>query len=241
MLERGTVYSTVVPYSGVRTIVVVQEPKEDFDAASIQFDALDARCDDWNAPASLSPEDRLAPRDCWDDIAATLMPDGYGRCDVVDARLPGRAVIAATSSARPGDEWIAAQLQDSLLLRYRWDTTVREAAIDSALMRMRDGDLHEALAAAQSLAPSVPQRRLWQKRRPTPWSPAIAVRWLCVGLAAEPWNARCERLEGANGWDAEREMRGVAASMLDGPLWMLGVWPESVDRIAARIDAGSTG
>ena len=41
----------------------------------------------------------------------------------------------------------------------------------------------------------------------------------------------------ADNWDAAHELRMIAASMLDGPLYVPGLWPVTIDRIMLQLDA----
>ncbi|SDH76501.1 hypothetical protein [Agrococcus jejuensis] len=208
------------------------------ETTELTFDAATFRCDDgyhFGATAGGGLQ-AVAPRALWAAITGTLAEDPTDRCD---SRMgaPGRPVLGAAPPEQPGDAWIADVVRGSPLLRCRWDPALRDADLDRALQRMHDGDDAEVLAAAHSLRPE-PVRREWRWWRRPPAAPVVEatpadrLRDCCVAAVDGPdWP-----VDGP--WDPVRELRGIAASMLGGPAWIPGLWPQGIDRIVARIERG---
>lgn len=241
-LESGLIFSSPeMRGSHEREIALAFNEEQDWPGcASVGFTGLNFRCGHGSATKESLGRDGVdvAPREWWPAIREALYgeePIDYLWCDVGE-RQSGRVLHAeAAAPERPGDEWIARQLITSPLLRYRWRRVERDALLDGALQRMLEGDDDEVIAAAHGL--EVPEQGWWQRNvaqpvAPPPWS---VVADLCRSVLSAPTVGEAPSASAKNG-DAARELRIIAASMFDGPLYVPGLWPVTIDRIMLQLD-----
>lgn len=239
-LEPGLIFSTPeAHWSDTREVVLAFDEEDYPGAASVGFSGLTFRCGHGSATAeSLARAGvDVAPREWWSDIRGALYgeePIDYLFCDVGE-RKAGRVLLGDAAAPRGlGDEWIAQQLSTSPLLRYRWREVERNAPLDGALQRMVDGDDDEVMAAALGL--EAPKQKARWKRSTQPPAPRAwtSVADVCRGILA------AQVARAPSGWtdeyDAARELRLFAASMFDGPIYVPGLWPETIDRIVLQLD-----